>query len=61
VEVLAGLVILLPPADDAFSSSIDSLPTTLLIDRNGRIAKVYGGAESERVFRQDIDTLLAER
>jgi thiol-disulfide isomerase/thioredoxin len=53
--------VLVPPPGDSFASRVESLPTTLLIDREGRIAKAYNGAESERVFRQDLDQLLAER
>jgi thiol-disulfide isomerase/thioredoxin len=53
--------VLAPPAGDSFASRVESLPTTLLIDREGRIAKTYYGAESERVFRRDLDQGLAER
>ncbi|HWQ54172.1 MAG TPA: TlpA disulfide reductase family protein [Bryobacteraceae bacterium] len=52
--------VLIPPADDAISAGVQSLPTTLLIDRQGRVAKTYRGAESERVFRHDIEHLLSE-
>lgn len=52
--------ILIPPPGDALTARIQSLPTTLLIDRRGRVAKTYMGAEPERVFRRDIDRLLAE-
>ena len=53
--------ILLPPPGDPLAAKVESLPTTLLIDPQGRVAKTYYGAESENVFRQDIDRLLAER
>ena len=52
--------ILRPPAGDSIASAIEALPTTFLIDRQGRIAKTYGGAESEAVFRDDVARLLAE-
>lgn len=53
--------ILVPEPGDTLAAKVESLPTTLLIDAHGRVAKTYYGAESERVFRQDIDRLLAER
>jgi thiol-disulfide isomerase/thioredoxin len=51
---------LLPDQDDPLASRVESLPTTLLIDARGRVAKTYYGAESEKVFRRDIERLLAE-
>ena len=53
--------ILVPAPGDALAEKVESLPTTLLIDAQGRVAKTYYGAESESVFRQDVETLLAER
>ena len=53
--------ILLPPAGNSVASGVESLPTTLLIDRQGRVARSYLGAESESVFRRDVERLLAER
>ena len=52
--------ILMPTAETPFTASIESLPTTLLIDRQGRVANVYTGLVSESAFRRDIDRLLAE-
>jgi len=42
------------------SYSMEGLPTTILIDREGRIARIYVGAVRERTFRDDISTLLKE-
>lgn len=53
--------VLLPRPGEALASQVTSLPTTLLLDRHGRIARTYVGAESEAVFRRDIDRLLAEQ
>jgi thiol-disulfide isomerase/thioredoxin len=53
--------ILMPPPDDSLAAAVQSLPTTLLIDAGGRVARTYVGAEPERVFRRDIEQLLAER
>ncbi len=43
-----------------WASAVESLPTTILIDRDGRVAKTYMGAVRESVFQADIDRLLAE-
>jgi cytochrome c biogenesis protein CcmG, thiol:disulfide interchange protein DsbE len=42
------------------ASTVEALPTTLLIDRQGRVAKTYVGGTSEKVFRADVDALLHE-
>jgi 5'-nucleotidase / UDP-sugar diphosphatase len=48
--------ILLPVPDSALSR-IDPVPTTLLIDAEGRLAKKYVGAMPENVLRADIEKL----
>jgi cytochrome c biogenesis protein CcmG, thiol:disulfide interchange protein DsbE len=40
---------------------LGGLPVTVLVDRQGRVAKTYAGAVRERDFRVDVETLLAER
>ncbi len=52
--------VLLPGPGEPLASQVPSLPTSLLVDREGRIAKTYVGAESETVFRRDLERLLAE-
>jgi cytochrome c biogenesis protein CcmG, thiol:disulfide interchange protein DsbE len=52
--------VLMPNLASPSSPAIDALPTTLLVDRNGRAAKSYVGAVKESVFRADVDLLLAE-
>jgi hypothetical protein len=47
-------------ADFLPAASVEALPTTLLIDKQGRLAKLYAGAASERALRADIDALLRE-
>lgn len=37
------------------------VPTTILVDRRGRVAKSYVGAVREGDFRADVETLLAEK
>jgi peroxiredoxin len=53
--------VLLPRPGEELASQVRSLPASLLIDREGRIAKTYVGAESEAVFRRDVEMLLAEQ
>jgi cytochrome c biogenesis protein CcmG/thiol:disulfide interchange protein DsbE len=52
--------ILLPQPNSPLLGSVDSLPTSLLIDRNGRVARSYVGAVSESTFARDIQELLKE-
>jgi cytochrome c biogenesis protein CcmG, thiol:disulfide interchange protein DsbE len=40
---------------------MEGVPTTVLVDREGRIAKTYVGAVREADFATDVETLLAER
>ena len=37
------------------------VPTTILVDREGRVAKSYVGAVRESDFREDVEVLLAEK
>ena len=52
-------IALIAPMSQA-SYSMEGLPTTILIDREGRIARTYVGAVRETTFRDDISTLLKE-
>ena len=36
------------------------VPTTILVDRQGRVAKTYVGQVEERDFRKDVQVLLGE-
>lgn len=49
-----------PPPEITHSPRDVAIPTTVLIDRHGRIAKTYTGAVEQRDFTADIATLLAE-
>jgi cytochrome c biogenesis protein CcmG/thiol:disulfide interchange protein DsbE len=40
---------------------LEGIPTTILVDREGRVAKTYVGAVREEDFREDAARLLAER
>ena len=52
--------VLLPPASSPFFDAVETLPTTFLLDKQGRIAKKYGGAISEQTARRDLQALEAE-
>ncbi len=53
--------ILLPNGPVSFGGDVSALPTSFLVDQQGRIAREYVGMISERAVRGDIDRLLAER
>ena len=52
--------VLLPDENFALASQIESLPTSVLLDRQGRVATVYHGAVSENDLREDVERLLRE-
>jgi cytochrome c biogenesis protein CcmG, thiol:disulfide interchange protein DsbE len=52
--------ILSPPEGSRLTAQVHSIPTTLLIDKQGRIAKLFEGAASEADLRDDVERLLAE-
>lgn len=51
--------ILVPPAGSPWTK-LDNTPTTLVIDREGRLAQKYIGAVPEEQLRRDLEKLLAE-
>jgi cytochrome c biogenesis protein CcmG/thiol:disulfide interchange protein DsbE len=53
--------VLMPDFALPSAPAVEALPTTVLLDRNGRAAKSYIGAVRESVFRADVDRLLAEQ
>jgi cytochrome c biogenesis protein CcmG/thiol:disulfide interchange protein DsbE len=50
---------LAPTPDFQLAYSIESLPTSMLIDRNGHVARTYVGMVDEQELGRDIDRLLA--
>jgi len=52
--------VLLPPASSPFFNAIQTLPTTFLIDKEGRIAREYVGAVSKGAVQRDLAILAAE-
>jgi thiol-disulfide isomerase/thioredoxin len=53
--------VLMPDLASPKAPAVEALPTTVLVDRNGLVAKSYVGAVQESVFREDVDHLLAEQ
>ena len=51
---------LVPNSSFGLTSQIESLPTTLLIDRQGRVAKVYVGELPQQEVKDALDELLKE-
>lgn len=52
--------ILIPLPDSPFFN-LDSMPTTLLIDSEGRLAEKYVGAFPEKLIRSDIEKLILKK
>ncbi|GAC1362631.1 MAG: TlpA disulfide reductase family protein [Acidobacteriaceae bacterium] len=49
-----------PDAMSQMSAGLEGIPTTLLIDRRGRVAKTYVGEVPGGVLAEDVGRLLAE-
>ena len=52
--------IALTPPMSQMAYGMEGLPTTVLVDRSGRIARTYVGAIRESAFRSDVKALLEE-
>ena len=52
--------VLLSDENFALAGQIESLPTSVLLDRQGRVATAYSGAVQEEDLRQDVERLLRE-
>jgi thiol-disulfide isomerase/thioredoxin len=53
--------ILLSRGKTRFPVNVGTIPVTLLVDRQGRIAETFVGMISERALRGDLDRLLEEK
>ncbi len=51
---------ILLPDSDPNTGMATALPTTLLFDKNGRLAKKYTGMVLESTLKSDVEILLAE-
>jgi len=50
-----------PDLRGGLASAIESLPTSFLVDRQGRVAKTYVGGVRETTLKKDLDWLLTEQ
>lgn len=50
----------LPQEMSQMAYGMDGLPTTILVDRKGRVAKSYSGAVREKDLKADVEALLKE-
>jgi peroxiredoxin len=53
--------IALPQPLSQMAYGLDGLPTTIVVDRKGRAAKIYSGMVREKDLRSDVTSLLKER
>jgi thiol-disulfide isomerase/thioredoxin len=53
--------ILLPGADFSLAAQVESIPTSVLLDRQGRVAAVYHGAVGEEDLSSGVELLLQEQ
>ena len=59
-QLHVGYPIAFPEPLSQEAQAMVGLPTTILVDREGRVAKTYIGETQEREFRADVGKLLAE-
>jgi thiol-disulfide isomerase/thioredoxin len=59
-EMKVRYPIAFPERMSQMEEGMAGVPTTMLVDREGRVAKVYVGETREREFREDVKKLLAE-
>lgn len=50
-----------PEPMSQLTDTVEGVPTTILVDKEGRVAKTYVGAVERAVFAADVDELLAEK
>ncbi|WP_213805843.1 TlpA disulfide reductase family protein [Granulicella sp. dw_53] len=55
-----GYPIAFPEPMSQMATGMAGIPTTILVDRQGRVAKTYVGETKEREFRADVERLLGE-
>jgi len=52
--------VVMPERMSQMEFGLEGVPTTILVDKQGRVAKSYVGAVREGDFRTDVEALLAE-
>jgi len=53
--------ILIPGSHSSVADQVEALPTSILIDRSGRVARRFVGMVTEHSLSTDIEALLAEK
>lgn len=53
--------VLFPSGGPSIADGVTSIPVTLVIDRQGRLAQTYSGMVSEQELTRDLDRLAAEK
>jgi cytochrome c biogenesis protein CcmG, thiol:disulfide interchange protein DsbE len=53
--------VVLPQKVSQMEYGLEGVPTTILVDKEGRVAKTYVGAVRQADFKTDVEVLLAER
>jgi cytochrome c biogenesis protein CcmG/thiol:disulfide interchange protein DsbE len=59
-QMHVGYPIAFPEPMSQMAQAMVGLPTTILVDRQGRVAKTYVGETREAEFRGDVERLLGE-
>jgi thiol-disulfide isomerase/thioredoxin len=52
--------VVLPERMSQVEFGMEGVPTTILVDKQGRVAKTYTGAVRQADFKSDVEVLLAE-
>ena len=60
VEFRVPYPVVLPERMSQLAYGLEGVPTTILVDRQGRVAKTYVGAVRQRDFETDVEVLLGE-
>ncbi|GGA54321.1 cytochrome c biogenesis protein [Edaphobacter acidisoli] len=60
-EMKVPYPVVFPSPLSQVDAGLEGVPTTILVDREGRVAKSYVGAVRERDFRTDVEALLREQ
>ena len=60
-QMHVGYPIAFPEPLSQEAEAMVGLPTTILVDKTGRVAKTYVGETREQEFRADVGKLMAER
>jgi cytochrome c biogenesis protein CcmG/thiol:disulfide interchange protein DsbE len=59
-ELRVPYPVVLPERLSQMEFGLAGVPTTVLVDRQGRVAKTYVGAVRQADFKSDVETLLGE-